>query len=659
MYDMLFSPIRIGSITSPNRLVMTAMGNHMAAPDGEASDIDIAFYAERAKGGVGLVITECLTIDHEHGKGNFGQMSADNDRFIPGLTRLADAVHAHGSLIVGQIYHPGRQGIAEMNGLESMPSASATECQAVHQPTHEMSTSEIDEMVARFAAAARRLKDAGFDAVELHGAHGYLINQFLSPYTNKRTDEYGGTLENRMRFLAEIIAAIKVSCGADYPILVRLSVDEHLDYVGLPQEGIHLPEGVQMSVRCEELGIAALDISSGIYETMNTAWEPVGFDEGWKIDGPAAVKAAVTIPVIAVAVIRNPSYAESVLVEGKADMIGSARQFFADAYWGAKARQGRDDEIRRCISCLHCMEMLFEADMTGATVGCAINYQAGREEAFGEEALQARADGAGRTVVVIGAGPSGLEAAIVAARRGFRTVLFERNEKPGGQVLLASVPPKKEKMLWLIEQQAALLDKYGVETRYDSTPTLEDLKALDPWAVIIAQGSRPILPRSIEGLDGKNVYTPPQILTGEVVLENRNVGVIGSGMTGIETAEYLASQGNRITLFEMVDEIGPGLFMQNLQDIMTRLAPHNPGLYPRHKLVRLEGNTAVFEKTDTGEIVEYHFDDFVVSLGVASNNALVEEISATWERTYVVGDALKSGRLEPAISSGYKTAFEL
>jgi pyruvate/2-oxoglutarate dehydrogenase complex dihydrolipoamide dehydrogenase (E3) component len=188
---------------------------------------------------------------------------------------------------------------------------------------------------------------------------------------------------------------------------------------------------------------------------------------------------------------------------------------------------------------------------------------------------------------------------------------------------------------------------------------LDDLAALDPYAVIIAQGSRPILPRSIEGLTAPNVYTPPQILTGEVVLEGKNVGVIGSGMTGIETAEFLSARGNKITLFEMVDEIGPGLFVQNLQDIMTRLLPHDPGLYPKHKLVKLDGNTAVFEKTDTGEVVEYSFDDFVVSLGVASNNELIEEIKATYERTYVVGDALASGRLEPAISSAYKTAFEL
>jgi NADPH-dependent 2,4-dienoyl-CoA reductase/sulfur reductase-like enzyme len=390
---------------------------------------------------------------------------------------------------------------------------------------------------------------------------------------------------------------------------------------------------------------------------MNTAWEPIGFDEGWKIDGPAEVKAAVGIPVIGVSVIRNPHYAEEILAEGKVDYVGSARQFFADPDWGVKAKEGRLEEIRRCISCMYCMETLMEADITGVTVACAINYQGGREEAYGDGAL--RKDGDGRIVAVIGAGPAGLEAAIVLAKRGFKPVVFEKASRAGGQLLLAAKPPKKEKMLWLLDYQLAMIDKLKVEIRYNTTATLEKIRALDPYAVIVAQGSTPLLPASIPGLNQSNVFTPPQILGEKVALSGKRVGVIGTGMTGIETAEYLADAGNTVALFEMVDDIGPGLFFQNLIDVMSRLGAHRPEIYTKHKLISINDGTAVFETTDTGETKEFSFDAFLVSLGVEPNTELVEELTANFDKVFVIGDALEGGRLEPAISGGYKTAFEL
>jgi 2,4-dienoyl-CoA reductase-like NADH-dependent reductase (Old Yellow Enzyme family)/thioredoxin reductase len=642
-------------MTVPNRIAMTAMGNHMAQPGGEVSDVDVDFYAARAAGGVGLVILECLTNYYAHGKGNFGQMSADDDRFIPGLRRLADAVHQHGSAVAAQLYHPGRQGITDLNGVETMVSASEVECQAVHQPVHAASKQEIDDIVAKFAAAAGRCKAAGIDAVEIHGAHGYLITQFMSPYTNKRNDEYGGSFENRMRFLKEVMEAVRAEVGQEYPVMVRISLDEHLEFVGAPGQGITGEEGLKIARYVEQLGADALDVSCGIYETMNTAWEPIGFDEGWKIDGPAKVKEAVGIPVIGVSVIRNPDYAEKVLAEGKLDYVGSARQFFADPDWGVKAKQGRVDEIRRCISCMYCMETLMEADITGVTVACAINYQGGREGSFGDACL--KLDGAGRAVAIVGAGVGGLEAAIVAAKRGFKPVVFEKSGVAGGQLLLAAKPPKKEKMLWLNEYQLNMVKKLGVEIRFNTPASVEAIKELQPYAVIIAQGSTPLLPASIPGLGQDNVYTPPQILNGEALLSEKRVAVIGTGMTGIETAEYLAEQGNTVTLFEMLDDIGPGLFFQNLIDVMSRLGAHQPEIHTRHKLVKIDGNKAVFELTDGGESKEFVFDAFLVALGVAPNTELVKELEAAFEKVFVIGDALEGGRLEPAISGGYKTAF--
>lgn len=657
MYAKLFSKKAIGKMTVPNRIVMTAMGNHLANADGSVSDADLAFYGARAKGGVGLIITECTCVDYKIGKGNCHQIAVDDDKYIDGLKKLADTIHQYGSVVAVQIYHPGRQGIAAINGNTTMQAPSVTECQAVHQPTHEMTKQEVKDTVGKFVRAAKRLQKAGIDAVELHGAHGYLIDQFLSPYTNKRTDEYGGNFENRMRFLDEIIEGVRRECGDDYPIIVRYSADEFMSYAGHPEEGLHLDDGIKIAKHLQQKGVDALDVSSGIYETMNTAWEPVGFDQGWKIDLSAKVKEAVSIPVIGVSVIREPEYAEKVLEEGKVDFVGSARQFLADPEWANKAKAGKEKSIRKCISCLYCMETLMSADMSPVPMGCAINFEAGRENQYSCENIKKNGDG--RVVAVIGAGPAGMEAARVLAERGFKPIVFEKNHQVGGQIIYASKPPKKEKTGWLTDYLKSRLDDLGVEIKVDHAPTVEELKALNPYAVFVAQGSHPIMPRSIPGLDGEKVYTPVDILSGKVNLSGKNVGVIGSGMTGIETAELLGAQGNKVSVFEMADEIGPGIFFQNLIDVMKRVSEHGTKLYPKHKLVKVDGTAVTVETTDTKETKQFCFDAVVVSLGTASNTELVEQIKASFERVAVLGDAAKSGRIEAAIRTGYKAAFEL
>jgi len=655
--NILFSNKKIGSMNVRNRIVMTAMGNHLADDDGFVTEKDIAFYGARAKGGAGLIITECASVNLETGRGNFAQLAVGEDKYIPGYKKLADEIHQYGSVVAVQIYHPGRQGIAEVSGVKSMKAPSKTECKCVHQPTHEMTKEEINEMVDKFVQGAKMLQKAGVDAVELHAAHGYLIGEFLSPYTNKRTDSYGGNFENRMRFLDEIIAGTRKECGLDYPIIVRFSVDEHMYYAGRPEEGLHLKDGVEIAKHLEKAGVDALDVSAGIYETMNTAWEPVGFDQGWKINGPEAVKKAVSIPVIGVSVIREPSYAEKILEERKVDFIGSARQFFADPEWGNKAMEGKDDEIRKCISCLYCMESLACADFSNMPMACAINYEGGRELRASEEKMAK--DGKGRTVAVIGAGPAGMEAARVLAIRGFTPVVFEKAPFVGGQIVYASKPPKKEKTGWLIDYQKTQLEKLGVNVQTNCAPTIEQLKDLKPYAVFVAQGSKPIMPKSIPGLDGEHVYTTVDILSEKVSLKGQKVGVIGSGMTGIETAELLGADGNAVTVFEMADNIGPGITEQNLIDVLKRVDSHGTMLYPKHRLVKIDGKEAIFETTDTKEQKRFVFDSIVIALGTVSNTELVDAINASFYKVVLLGDAEKSGRIEKAIRTGYEAAFNL
>jgi len=653
MTSKLFSPGQIGSLTLPNRTVMTAMGNAMGATDGQVTDTAVAFYAARARGGVGLIITECLVVDWATGRSNLHQTSAATDDMLPGLARLADAVHAEGGRIAGQIYHPGRQGATAINGIESMPAPSPIKDVMTGQEVHEMTVAEIEALVASFAAAAARLQRAGFDAVEIHGAHGYLLNSFLSPYANQRSDAYGGSTEGRAKIVCDIIQAVREACGPDFPILVRLSVDEYLETVGKPGQGIDLEEGVRLAQLCEAAGCDALDVSSGIYETMNTAWEPFPYEEGWKANLAAAVKAAVDVPVIGVSVIRNPAFAEQLLEQGKLDFVGSARAHFADPCWSNLAAAGASGAIRRCISCLACMETLVAADETGGPAYCAINPRTGREA----EAVQ-HVDGEGRTVVVIGAGPAGLEAAVTAAERGCKVVLLEAEARIGGQLNFAAAPPGKDKVNWLMEFYQNRINALGIDLRLEAPATLELLAGLAPDAVIAAVGSVPVAPRSIPGLDQDNVYLPPAVLSGAVSLAGKQVCVIGSGMTGIETCELLAEQGCKLSLYEMLPDIGPGVYFQNLMDIMPKLGAAGVGLFPGHKLLGIDGGTASFERAD-GSRAEQQAEAFLVSLGTRPNTEGIAAILEAYPKSVLVGDASKPGRIMDATAAGYQAARAL
>ncbi len=647
MYEKLFSPFKIGNVEIRNRTVMTSMGNGYSNSDGFATDKDIAYYAERAKGGTGLIMTECVTIEHTHGGGNPFQMSLGYDGVIPSMKQMVDAVHAEGAKIMCEIYHSGRQGVAEEG--ETLPAPSAQECLLVHQPVHEMTIDEIHEMEKKFVEAAVRVKKSGFDGVEVHGAHGYLLSEFLSPYTNHRTDEYGGDTVNRCRMIKEIIEGIREACGPDYPIVVRFSADEYLRFNGI-EDGITIDEGVKIAKELESYGVDALDVSAGIYETMNEAWEPVGFQQGWKISNAAAVKKAVSIPVIACSVIRDPAYAEMLLETGACDFVGSARQFHCDPFWAAKAQDGRTGEIRKCISCLACMEQL----MKGPDVVCAVNPRAGREWKY----TDVKKDGDGRTVVVCGAGPAGLTAAHVLAQRGFKPVVLEAKSEVGGQLQYANKPPMKDKITWFIDYMRAMCEKHGIEIRLDTPATAENIKALDPYKVIWAIGSSPVKPRSIEGLDLDCVVTPPDVLSGKVKFFGKKICVVGSGMTGIETAEMLADQGNTVDVYEMADDIGPGMHFQNLIDVLGRVNEHGVGLFPKHQLMKVTPGAAEFKNTETEEIETATFDYMVLSLGVRGN-AIPEDVQAAYPEIINVGDSEHAGRISHATATAYEAAYNL
>ena len=489
-YDMLLSPMKIGTMEVKNRVVMTAAELGLGQINGCVNERTARYYEERAKGGVGLIITGCCRVD-DINPASFAQIGMTHDYHIEPMRQMAKRIHAQGAKLCVQLHHAGRQGYGSCNN--SFPLIIPM-------------TNAIPSSANLLWKAARRCQRAGVDAVELHGGHGYLIQQFLSPHTNHRTDEYGGSFENRMRFLSEIITGIKEECGKDYPLILRLTVDEMYDRIGRPGVGYGLEEGIKFAQAAEKLGVDAINVTSVTYDAYNYWLETTSFVPGWRAYLAKAVKEAVSVPVIAANYIRSPEQAERQLEEGVQDFIGSARDFICDPEWVKKVQEGRENEIRRCIGCVNCMRSLVTEGVTMGKPGkCALNVAMAQEEKF----ANIPKDGNGRTAVVVGAGPAGLTAAQLLAKRGFAVTVFEKEEKAGGQVITASTCNLKDKLYWCIEDLLVNVRKLGADVKLGEEATTEKIAAFNPAAVIVAAGGVPVKPRSIPGTDRENVFVAP------------------------------------------------------------------------------------------------------------------------------------------------------
>ena len=681
-YDMLLSPMNIGTLTVKNRTVMTAAEMSLGQTNGCPTEKMMAYYEERAKGGVGLIIPGICRVNDMGAASTFTQLSMANDYNIEPMREFVRRIHRHGAKLAVQLHHPGRQGYASsintlpvvipvverfpkvldalfrctplLLGLEEkkicMSVQSPSKCElSAHGATriHAMSRREVKKLIRDFIDAAERCQKAGVDAVELHGGHGYMIQQFLSPNTNRRTDEYGGSFENRLRFLREIVEGIRGRCGRDYPLIVRLTVDEMYDKIGMPGKGYGLEEGKRIAKRLEELGVDAINVTSACYDVYNRWLEPTSYEPGWRAYLAKEIKSVVSIPVIAANFMRSPEQAERQLEEGYQDFIGSARSFICEPHWVKKIEEGRPEQIRRCIGCLHCISSFMTNAKVGKSGECALNPGVGLEPAY-EEPVR---DGAGRRIVVVGAGIAGLAAAETMARRGFAVTVLEKEEGPGGQLNTAAACNLKGKLFWAIEDRLAVLKALGVELRYGAEATVETVKALSPYAVIAATGAAPIRPRSIEGVDLPQVCTAPEIIHRAKVLRDQRVLVAGSGMTGLETAEILNETGNQVTVLEMADEIAPGTWFQLVDDEMERLHPCDTSFLPGHKLLRILPGEVEVEECKTGAHKRIRADSVVLSLGVKPENRLAGELGQVLPRVYTAGDASASGTIADAVKS--------
>lgn len=701
-YQTLFSPMKIGNTEIKNRVIMTAMGVDVSDHDGTVNEKTVAYYQERAKGGVGLIITEYTRVNEKDGVVAAGQLSMSADRYIRPFRKVVDSVHKEGAKLFVQLHHPGRQNVMPLPTFWSMNEkfakivpgywkmffsiAGKADADSLSDPKmirmmnkymkplrapsnvpaglglsvfgnqkiQPFTTEEIHTLIGQFVKAAKRVQKSGADGVELHAGHGYLLNQFLSPYTNIRTDEYGGSFENRLRIMKDLLEGIHRECGADFSISVRLTVDEFYEKIGYPEIGLHLEDGVKIAKALEAYGADAINVTIGNSDTQFMITEPISFQPGWRKYLSKAVKDAVHIPVISVGVIRTPEQAEEQLKEGVQDFIGLARPLLADPDWAVKAKSGDARNIQRCIGCLYCMESYEKNILNGLPVNCAVNPRACQETRYtitGEE------NGQGKQIVIVGAGPAGLTAARELAIRKFKITVLEKEPVPGGQIQLGKMPPLKGKMGWCFEDLEYQAKKNGAEILYNTVATKELVGSYHPYAVIVAAGASAFKP-GIPGAKEDYVTTVTPILKGDLKYENKSVAVVGSGMTGIETAEMLVEQGNKVTVIEMADKIAPGAFNISVWDVMSRLKKGNVTFMPGRKLESIaDHKLTLVQKNEVREIV--YADAVVLSLGVRSNKEVAAELQVCCDRLYVIGDANKSGRIKDAVHQAFELSREI
>lgn len=684
---MLSTPMNIGGCQIKNRIVLPPMLMGFGQFDGCPTEKMMDYYEERAKGGCGLIMTEITRVNDKTGSAAFAQLAASHDYHIEPLRELAQRVQRHGAKFFVQLHHPGRQNIGLLVGtiplsikLEkwtkgaygrllykltpkvgpfliknniSPCSVAPSACEPAYfagGKVRALKYKEIKELEQQFISAAFRVQQAGCDGVELHSAHGYLFQQFLSPHTNKRTDEYGGSLENRTRFLVNVLKGIKEKCGKQFPVIVRLSADECYSYIGEPDKGYNLNDGIKIAKILEANGADAIDVSSAGYDTFNYWLEPVSFELGWRKYLAKAIKDAVNIPVLAANLIRTPEQAESQLQEGTQDFVCLGRPQIADPYWANKAITGKGT-IKRCICCLNCIESMQNNAYIGSHGECSVN------PCVGKEGLAIPKDGDGKKVLVVGAGPAGLIASEILLKRGFSVTLLEKNTYAGGQINLASAPPKKGKTAWFIEDAVATLNELGADIRFNTSPTKELVAEINPYAVILATGSTPVKPKFKGEYD--TLYTFDDILSGNVNLENKHIAVIGSGMTGLETAHYLVDNGNTITMVEMADEIAPGTWMQHKDDVLPHLKEANTTFLLGEKLAEIGKGYIITENMESGKMTKSSVDCVVLSLGSRPNKALEAELKAWGYTPISIGDCNKVGKIADATKAAYQVAINL
>lgn len=632
MFNKIFEPGKIGSMELKNRLVVPAMLSIYANEDGSLSERYIKYYEEKAKGGWGLIICENHVID-PRGAGFKNIPALYNDKFMPEHIELVKRVHAAGSKIAVQLYHAGRQ--AHSSVIGELPVApSAIQDPVIGQTPMKLSVNEIGNLVTKFTEAAIRAKEIGYDAIELQGAHGYLINQFLSPFSNKRTDKYGANLRNRMRFPLEIIKSIKKTLGEGYPIIFRISSEE------LVEGGLTIEDTKTIAMILESAGISALHASGGVYKSSDYLCAPTAMPTALFSNYASEFKKVIKIPVLTVNKIIYPEVAESLLRENKADFISMGRASLADSHLPQKVYEGREEEIIHCIGCRQgCWNNLLK----NKPILCLVNPITGNEGrlAVNENGI--------KKIMVIGGGPAGMEAAISAARKGHKVSIFEKKNKLGGQWLLAAIPPGKEILNTLTVWQIEELERLDVTVNLNIDVTEDIITKFNPDHIIIATGAEPVTP-NIPGITNNNVVSANDILNGTVELKG-NIVVIGGGLVGVETAEHIAIHNHNVTIIEMRDTLAPDMEDGSRNLLLKSLEKNKVETLLNTTTVNITENSITIKNIDNIEY-EIEADQVVIAVGSRSNNELYIQLKDKFP-TSIIGDALQVRKAIDATHEGY------
>jgi 2,4-dienoyl-CoA reductase-like NADH-dependent reductase (Old Yellow Enzyme family)/thioredoxin reductase len=637
----MFEPITIGNVTIKNRFVVSPMVMNYCTADGRATETYIAYHEARAKGGWGLIITEDYAVDPA-AKAFVGIGGLWTDSQIPGHAALTERVHKHGAVIFCQIYHAGRQATRGITAMDSV-APTAICCPFTGQMPHALTNDEVEHIVEEFGDCALRAKKAGFDGVEIHGGHGYLIAQFMSSYSNKRFDRYGGSLHNRMRFPLAIVANIREKCGQDFPIQFRISADEYVP------GGRTIEDTKAQLWMLEQAGVDSFDVSIGTDGSHHVMVAAPSAGHGWMTDHAAAVKKVVSKPVFTVGRINDALIAESVVASGKADGVAMGRGSLADPEMPNKAREGRFEDIIQCTGCMQGCETRVIAQLP---VRCTMNPRTGRENEFAITPAPEK-----KKVFVAGGGPAGMEAAIVAAERGHDVTLFEKADRLGGQFYLASVPPFKGEISAFLAWQRHTMEKLGVKVIMKTALTAETVKEQEPDAVIVATGSAPA-DMPISGLDRPFVVTAQDVLEGKVSVGG-TVAVIGGGMIGCETANHLAHHGAKPTILEMLCELAGEEPLAIKRILFESLKEKEVSIHCELTVTGVTEEGCIETLQDGERQVLGPFDNVVLAGGMRPVNRLVAELAGLAANLRSVGDATGVRTVLEALEEGYEAGLRV
>lgn len=637
-YPNLFSPFRLGGAVLKNRIIMPGMDTSLCDVDGNPTQALCDYYERRARGGVGMIITEFTSIDSPAGLGGQIQLRINNPQAIPMFQQITDTVHAYGTKILLQLHHAGNRSVPRpgvtMVGPVGIPESNV----------HELTVEEIHELTGKFVAGAKNAQMAKFDGVEIHAGHGYLLGQFLSPKTNTRTDEYGGSTENRSRFLIEIIRAIREACGPRFIISVRLAVKDWD-----PNGGLQVDEGVRIAQMIDSEPIDLINITTGIKYKWNGASETGEKPDGNRLDLAQAVKPCVKTPVAIVGKIRTGEMSEQIVRDGIADLVCIGRQMICDPDFPNKLRFGKENEIRTCLNCL---EGCYASIGAKRGVRCALNPTVGFESKYDDQNLPVVR--VPKKVVVVGGGITGMQAAITAASRGHQVTLIEKQSSLGGQMKLAAVPPTKEMISKALGYFVQEVKRKGVKILLETEANAELIKELGADKVILASGSTPFVP-PIPGIE--RAIESWNVLAESQKPEGKRITIIGGGVVGCETALTLLQTNNKITILEMLPSLANGQEASHRMRDLEELKMGGVNAQTSAAVKKIEANGVFYQDKD-GNMQFVEDDLLITATGQRpAGSALADELTEMGIEVQAAGDAIAMGNLRINTLSGFMAGY--